>query len=236
MDPQASNNLTHHEQDTLSFERIVFFSDAVFAIAITLLVIEIKVPVIVHHEDRLFPTVEELRQHGPFELVRLIPKFIGYVLSFLVIGQYWINHHRNFGYIKRSDPGLLWRNLFLLMSIAFIPFTTGLYSEYYFWNMAMMIYAANIFVAGILQWRMWQYATKNHRLVDSSLNRHFIEKISLSHIGTPVAFLLAFVAGWLNIPFALSFVWIIIPIMVRFARRRYEQRVANEQMEVGQPI
>ncbi|RRB11901.1 TMEM175 family protein [Larkinella knui] len=106
MDPDQSTEV-HQGPDALSFERIVFFSDAVFAIAITLLVIEIKVPEIGHHTPGHAPSIEQLYQQWPGEFRKLFPKFFGFVLSFLVIGQYWINHHRNFGIIRRFDKGLL---------------------------------------------------------------------------------------------------------------------------------
>lgn len=99
------------ERNELQLERIVFFSDAVFAIAITLLIIEIKVPQI--------PV--EMPEHEVWPvLLELLPKVIGYLVSFLVIGAYWIGHHRIYGLVVRSDQGLLWRNLLFLMSIAFI--------------------------------------------------------------------------------------------------------------------
>jgi uncharacterized membrane protein len=221
-------NLTHHEQEALQFERIVFFSDAVFAIAITLLVIEIKVPEIGSHGSH-FPSVEELQKEWPHELAKLIPKIGGYLFSFLVIGQYWRNHHRNFGIIRRFDRGLLWWNLLLLLSIAFIPFTTGFYSEYYYWITPMMWYTANIALTGIIQWILWQYAVRKHRLIDASTNPHLVDQISLGHAGVPIAFSLAFIGGWFGIPYVLGFTWIIIPILVRYANWRYNRRITAGQ-------
>ena len=92
------------EQNALSFERIVFFSDAVFAIVITLLVLEIKVP----HLEKFS------EQAVNASLIHLIPKFIGFLASFLIIGVMWFEHHRIFRYIKDFDAGLIWRNLFEL--------------------------------------------------------------------------------------------------------------------------
>jgi uncharacterized membrane protein len=96
-------------------ERLVFFSDAVFAIAITLLVIEIEVP----HLGRV--------SDGQYWLAlrELLPSFFGYALSFLVIGRFWIGHHNAFTLIDHYDGRLAWPNLFLLMAIAFMPFATA---------------------------------------------------------------------------------------------------------------
>jgi uncharacterized membrane protein len=96
-------------------ERLVFFSDAVFAIAITLLVIEIEVPHLGSVPDSQYWQA----------LVGLLPSFFGYALSFLVIGRFWIGHHNAFTLIDHYDGRLAWPNLFLLMAIAFTPFATA---------------------------------------------------------------------------------------------------------------
>ena len=102
-------------------ERLVFFSDAVFAIAITLLVIEIHPPYLA--QDGTQPTLEAL--------AGLIPNFIGFVISFAVIGAFWSGHHRAFSLAGRIAPGILFWNLMLLGTIAFMPFVTGFMSSNY---------------------------------------------------------------------------------------------------------
>ncbi len=99
----------------LSLERLVFFSDAVYAIAITLLVLEIEVP------D--FPA-DLSRAEQWHEFGMLAPKFFAFLLSFLVIGRYWIGHHQLFDRVVGFSAKLLWPNLLLLLSIAFMPFST----------------------------------------------------------------------------------------------------------------
>jgi uncharacterized membrane protein len=99
---------SHHK--SLGFERFVFFSDAVFAIAITLLVLDLRLP---------------NGGAGPFNLEPLIPKFICFGLSFYVIGRYWMAHHQLFDSVQGCDNLLLNTNLALLASIAFLPFPTS---------------------------------------------------------------------------------------------------------------
>src|SRR5262245_39042548 len=102
-----------------SLERLVFFSDAVFAIAITLLVIEIHPPHL--EQDGTLPTLAAL--------ALLAPNFIGFAISFAVIGAFWSGHHRAFSLAGRVGPGILFWNLTLLGTIAFMPFVTGFMSS-----------------------------------------------------------------------------------------------------------
>ena len=103
-----------HEPRHLGFERLVFFSDAVFAIAITLLVLDLKLPP---------------EAHGVIAVGALIPKLVGFIISFLVIGIYWLAHHRLFETIKGQDNPLRVANLIFLAAVAFLPFPTTLVAE-----------------------------------------------------------------------------------------------------------
>src|SRR5215831_18592806 len=113
-----SNQLYNEIKKEFQLERLIFFSDAVFAIAITLLILEIKVP------DKEF-----LKDHGGIsdatifhELKLLIPKFLGFLLSFYLIGLYWSIHHRMFGFVTTYDRPLLLLNLIFLLFIVLMPF------------------------------------------------------------------------------------------------------------------
>ena len=119
-------------------ERLVFFSDAVFAIAITLLVIEIHVP-------HLNWGGNAAAWQALFELT---PSFFGFVLSFLVIGRFWIGHHNAFTMIDHYDGRLAWPNLLLLMCIALMPFASafmsanlGQFVPTLFYNMTLLVTA-----------------------------------------------------------------------------------------------
>ncbi|WP_052697753.1 TMEM175 family protein [Luteibacter yeojuensis] len=131
-------------------ERLTFFSDAVFAIAITLLVIEIHVP---HPEGA--GDMAWLQA-----LADLLPHFLGYILSFIVVGALWAAHHRVFGALSGYAPSLVWRNLVLLMSVAFMPFSSALMSTHATERVPEMFYSMNLFVAGLLQWRLFRGALR----------------------------------------------------------------------------
>jgi uncharacterized membrane protein len=106
-----------NEGQSLGFERLVFFSDAVFAIVITLLVLpltaELEVP-----QEGVDLVHEVFGGHGL--------RMLTFAVGFLVVGQFWIAHHRMFGHLRRADHGLMWFNLVSLMTVAFMPFPTAL--------------------------------------------------------------------------------------------------------------
>ncbi len=132
-------------------DRLIFFSDAVFAIVMTLLVLEIQVPEV--------PS-ERAAADLPGLVLELWPKFFSYVLSFLVVGMYWIGHHQTFRYIMGYDRTLLWLNLLFLLSISFIPFPTDLLGEYGELRFAVIFYAASVGLARLLLAFVWWYAVK----------------------------------------------------------------------------
>ena len=141
-------------------DRLVFFSDAVFAIAITLLALEIRLPNPGPAGD------ESSLLHG---LIEMWPKYLGYAISFLVIGGFWIGHHRKFRYIIRYDNRLMVINLFFLMTVAFVPFPTSVISEYGN-RVATIFYAIVIAVAGLLSGTLFWYASFKRRLIDPAID------------------------------------------------------------------
>jgi uncharacterized membrane protein len=126
-------------KDATLLERLTFFSDAVFAIAITLLVIEIHPPVI-HGASNAALTEA---------LLHLTPNYVGFLVSFCVIGRFWLGHHRLFGLLARADDRLVLANLALLFGVAFLPFPTAVLSEYFSLPSATLLYAGWLVVLGL---------------------------------------------------------------------------------------
>ncbi|MCB8986710.1 MAG: DUF1211 domain-containing protein [Ardenticatenaceae bacterium] len=172
----------------MGLERLVLFSDAVFAIAITLLALEIRLPVEAAHL-----TNQQLQAN----LLAIWPKYLSFIISFLVIGNFWIAHHRRFSLITRYDNRLLLLNLFFLMAIAFIPFPTSVISE----NgnrTATIFYALTITATGLLSALLWWYATWENRLVDRKMDRRVARRNLLSILTTPIVFLLSIGLTFIN--------------------------------------
>ncbi|UZR29376.1 TMEM175 family protein [Methylococcus mesophilus] len=158
---QEPQKIAEYSLSGLSTGRIEAFSDGVFAIVITLLVIDLKVPEIA---DDLVTD-----QLGP-RLIELLPKLLSYALSFVIVGVYWVAHHHVFHHVERSDRTLLWLNILFLSSVTFVPFPTALIGEYSDQELAVVIYGINVVVTRLLLLMIWRYATKNHRLVAPGLD------------------------------------------------------------------
>ena len=172
--------------------RLEAFSDGVFAIAITLLVLEIKVP-----------TGESLG----LGLLHLWPSYLAYAISFIVIGAIWINHHAMFKWIVRADQKLLLLNTLLLMFIAFLPFPTAVLAEAFHTrsgqDVATAFYASTLTAIGILVTAMWWYAASHRELLDDALSPEQANAIGrrylIGPIGYALATIFAFVSPWLSI-------------------------------------
>jgi uncharacterized membrane protein len=176
--------------------RIEAFSDGVFAIAITLLVIEIGVP---HVEGKtLFGA-----------LVEQWPSYLGYVISFLQIGVIWANHHNRFRFIVRSDHVLLFLNILFLMCVAFIPFPTALLAEYLQGTertTAGAVYAGTLAVTAVFFTLLWLYAAANYRLVDRNLDPFLLRAMTRRYLAGTLAYLFAFVLSLVNVTASLALI------------------------------
>ncbi len=137
---------------TFKAERMIIFSDAVMAVAITLLVLDLKLPEGV--TDAQLPSVLQ----GSFHALGV------YALSFVVIGMLWMGHHEQFSYIRRVDGVMLWLNLFFLMTIGLIPFVTSLLSDHGT-ALATCLYAGTLVMTSLLSALMWWYAGRDRELM-----------------------------------------------------------------------
>ena len=181
-----------HVHDT---GRIDAFSDGVFAIAITLLVIEIAVPE-VHNGESL---ADGLRDSWP--------SYLGYIVSFITIGVMWINHNHVFHDIARADYTLKILNLLLLMSIAFVPFTTAVLAEYMREDeqqtAAVLAYGATFTVNAILFNALWLYVSRTPGMLEDVVSETRIRSRTRRYLAGPLLYgitmPLAFIEPWISI-------------------------------------
>jgi uncharacterized membrane protein len=203
----------------LELERLLFFSDAVFAIAITLLVLEIKVP-----EREAIESASTLL--GALE--DLIPKFFAFFLSFMVIGYYWFMHHTMFRHIRRWDDKLILINLGLLLCVAFLPFPVALLGSFRHQTPALVFYASALAATGFVQSLLWSYATRGRRLVDPHLDPTTVRLIHFRSLSLPAVFALSIPLAFVNSTWSLLS-WVLIAPVLRLIRARIKKgtRVAG---------
>lgn len=195
-----------------SNERMTFLSDGIFAITITLLVLEVKVPEIA---DNLVAT--EL----PKELLHLVPNFLSYIISFIVLGIYWIAHHNMFMYIKHHNHVMLWLNTLFMMCIASVPFPTALLGRYPNQQISVVAYAGILALTGIVLNVIWWYAT-THRQVDEGVEPGFITFVHRYIRIAPLVYLISIGVSFISLMIAkLLFVFVAVFYIVPNAYHRH---------------
>lgn len=204
----VGRGLVPEEGNSRELDRLIFFSDAVFAIVMTLLILDIRVPDV--------PS-DAAAQELPGMVLELWPKFFSYVLSFLVIGLYWIAHHQTFRYVLSYNRTLLWLNLVFLLSISFIPFPTDLLGEYGELPFAVIVYAASVGLARLLLAVVWSYIfygpiRTNDELDHGLAKFHFFRSLAIPAIfflSIGVAFFSpnAAVASWVLLVIVDAAIW-----------------------------
>jgi uncharacterized membrane protein len=166
----------------LSKGRIEALSDGVFAIAMTLMIFNIKVPEIPN---------ELVHSQIAHEVFLLGPKLLVYFISFVMLGVYWIGHHNQYHYILSTDRPFLWINIFFLFCVSLLPFSAGLLGQYPGERTALAIYGLNLILIGGLLYEHWHYATLGRRLVVRDLHPDVVRMAKSRVLIAPVA---AFVA------------------------------------------
>lgn len=169
--------------------RLLALADGVFAIVMTLLVFEMRVP----------ETARDLDS----EVLDLLPNLLSYMVSFIILGVYWVGHHSQFQFIKKADQNLLWLNIAFLMCVSLVPFSAGMLGRHGDQQISVIVYGVNLIFVALAHFAMWRYATRRYRLVETNLDSQIValgSRLSLIPIGIYVlAILLSFVSTILSI-------------------------------------
>jgi uncharacterized membrane protein len=172
--------------------RLEAFSDGVFAIAITLLILEIRVP-----------KAEELHGRGLVPaLLALWPSYLAFVVSFATILVMWVNHHRMFALIRRSDYPFLYWNGFLLFTVTFVPFPTAVLAEYLMKpeaRVAAGFFAGTYVLIALAFNGLWRHASRDGQLL-ANVSPQEAAAISRQYAFGPPLYLLAFGAAFFSAP------------------------------------
>jgi uncharacterized membrane protein len=140
--------------------RLETFSDGVFAIVITLLVLDISIPEVAYKD--LWNA-----------LYTILPRILSYIMSFFLIGLYWIGHHLYFDKIQKTDGTFLFLNLILLLLISFLPFPTGLLGKYPSQPLPLVLYGCNLILTNTISFLMLRYVVKNPHLTGKEFQHEF---------------------------------------------------------------
>jgi uncharacterized membrane protein len=177
--------------------RLEAFSDGVFAVAITLLVLNIRVPGI-DSPNKLLDDAKLWQA-----LLDEWPMLVAYGTSFATIGIMWLNHHRLFVHIKRTDTVLLLLNLLLLLVIVFIPVPTALLAEYLVkpdQHAAAIVYSGTFLLMAICFNLLWRYASYHNRLLGKDVDTRVVAAINTQYLFGPLPYLIVFGLAWINTP------------------------------------
>ena len=213
------NQLHSESRKQFQLDRIIFFSDGVFAIAITLLVIDLKLPEI--------PNEGITEQKLIESLLHLIPRFIGFLISFFVIGQYWTVHHKLFGFVTGYTGRLIWLNLFFLLAVVLMPFSTSFYSEYssQLLNSPVIVYVINISYLGIMSFILWKYISNPKRNLTNGLSKALSNYYSFRAITIPFIFITMALIYLFIAPVYAMWIPMFIPLIMWFIKKHFEKKL-----------
>lgn len=186
----------------LGTERIKSFSDGVFSIVITLLVLELHVP-----------RLDEPRSGAEliWALVALWPKIASYVASFIVIGIYWIAHHNFFHYVHHTNRNLLWLNNFYLMAVSLIAFSADMLGSYPENKVAVFAYGFNLVLVGCFLSALWYYGVTRKLVTEN--HGHLVLRATRVIITVPIVLYgIAMIFALINVHVSLV-LFVVVPLI-----------------------
>lgn len=170
-------------------DRVNAFSDGVFAIAITLLVLDIKPP-------------SAWRITSDADLIEAIkalwPNFAAYVQSFLVIGVYWVAHHTLLTFLRRVDRAFLWLNNLFLLCVGFIPFPAALLGSFPNYRTSSLVYGTTLVITGVALYITWRYASRGNRLLAEDFSTQHRRAITKRILVAPLLYIVAMLVSFVQ--------------------------------------
>jgi uncharacterized membrane protein len=212
----ATDNNMSDIFDPLGLDKasMMIFNDGIFAIAITLLVLELRIPDISSNEiDALFLP----------SMVSIFPKILGFVLSFFIITHYWLSFHRVFSFITTINRTLIRLDILFLFFIVLMPFPTYLLGIYGNHVSVVVFYSIILAISSFMLFLIWKYVSKNHRLIEKNLSENFIEYISLRNLIPVFTFLVSILIALFN-PLLAMISWSSMLVTLPMVKLRYQKK------------
>lgn len=185
--------------------RIEALTDGIFAIVMTLLILELHIPNI--HANLLT------------QLYNLLPKFISFIISFIILGIFWIGHQNQYAFIKKVDRVFLWINILFFMFVGLVPFSAGLLGEFPQEKISIFIYGLNLTFVGMMMYLHWWYAVK--KLIEVELKPEFIKQVNKRILIGPLCYLVALPVSFFS-PY-LSIFLFILPVIIQVLPGRIDR-------------
>lgn len=201
--------------NTVDNDRLNTLIDGIFAIVLTLLVLDIKLP----------ETSSEIDLAG--QIIALWPQLFSYALSFIILALFWLGHQLEARYIRQSDDIHLWLSLLFMMFIALVPFSSSLLGAHTNSPTAVIVYSCNIFVASLLRYIHWRYVSYKCRLISRDLNAQLVSNASRAFLSTPILCLFAIVLALISVKLSLVILTVAmtnILLRVGYGFRNYSNR------------
>ena len=200
VEPPQATPLEEPPPESAGMSRLEAFSDGVFAVAITLLALQFTLP-----------SSKDVTSEGLANTVfnaAAAGKYISYILSFLIIGIIWVNHHITFRYIRRMNRKLLSLNILFLMCVSFIPYPTAILGAYIGDNQqqyfAAEFYSGVMFVTSTAFYLLWLYGVRNGRLVGADVDMALVRAHAGRGLLAPGLYLLSFIVAFFNVYISLG--------------------------------
>ncbi|HWZ03732.1 MAG TPA: TMEM175 family protein [Mucilaginibacter sp.] len=202
--------------ETITISRLTSFSDGVFAIAVTLLVFNLKVPQI---------SAADVHTLLRDKVLAMLPNFATYILSFLLIAVYWTFHHRLLNLVTKIDNQFLWMNIWFLLLVSFIPFPAALYGSYPHELFSFIFYIVSMILVNGVFMLMLGYASYKYRLMNKELPLATVKYLFFRQFTTIFVFLLAIPIALYQLRWAVYFLFVLFPI--HWATKKYYKKIAQ---------
>lgn len=188
------------DESLLPKGRLETLCDGIFAIAMTLMILDLKTP------ENIPANLAAERL--PEVFYKLLPSIEAYALSFLILGIFWLRHQIQFKYIRTSTRALITINLFFLMLIGFVPFTVGVMMRYPDYELPFRIYLINLFVISILLTIQWIIVNKSTKIIATEVTPDMHKKFLILTSVPAIIFLLSFIISFFSTRIALFIIYI----------------------------
>jgi len=164
-------------------------------------------------------------------LLAMLPHVLTFVFTFLVIGVFWVGHHRIFTFVKILNSGLLWLNIFYLMFVAVLPFPAAILSENPFLPTSIILYCVSLGVIASMHFLFMAYIFKHKEIKDDVLTRDVYESgVKNAEVG-PLTYLIAAAASFISVYISFAMILTVLVFYIFFAGRKLENKLIQEQIE-----